>query len=458
MNETAVTSVAEFQARLQELEADEAGFLYRGQADAAWPVNCSAVRRLTQDPANPVEDQLISSLLIGYLEFLIAKARMRGFLPPGFNEASPDLELLAQLQHQGAATGLIDFTLQPSVALWFACNEHRTEDGAVYVLARSSTEEISNSRDLQKEIQSFYEEGVLWSWEPSPRGNRIVTQSSVFVLGVPTVASDKMERFTIEAESKNDILKQLAAVYDIKEDLLFSDFPGYAVANASNKTYDVSRSVSYWQEQIGLASDNRERANAHYNCGVAFSAIKDARKAIEQYSAAIRLNPEARAYGNRGVAWTELDEYEKAVADYDRAICLDPQYSIAYNNRGAAKIDLGLYDEAIADFGDAININRVYTEAYNNRGLAHKSCGQFSAAVEDFESARFFAKEQGNAKLLQILNQELNDMKSSHPNDPVPSSFQVIPHRSGYVEGIDPKKLKEILCDLDDDRFADKDA
>ena len=95
MNETVVSSVAEFQARLQELEADETGFLYRGQADAVWPVSCSAARRLTQDPANPVEDQLISSLLIGYLEFLISKARMRGFLPLGFDEASPDLELLA---------------------------------------------------------------------------------------------------------------------------------------------------------------------------------------------------------------------------------------------------------------------------------------------------------------------------------------------------------------------------
>ena len=34
MSEIVVTSVAEFQARLQELESDEAGLLYRGQADA----------------------------------------------------------------------------------------------------------------------------------------------------------------------------------------------------------------------------------------------------------------------------------------------------------------------------------------------------------------------------------------------------------------------------------------
>jgi len=155
MNETVITSVAEFQACLQELESDEAGLLYRGQADAVWPVSCSAARRLTQDPANPIEDQLINTLLVGYLEYLIAKARMRGFLPPGFSETSPDLELLAQLQHQGAATGLIDFTRQPTVALWVACSDAYEKDGAVYVLARSATEELSNSRDLEKRIQSF---------------------------------------------------------------------------------------------------------------------------------------------------------------------------------------------------------------------------------------------------------------------------------------------------------------
>lgn len=37
-------------------------------------------------------------------------------------------------------------------------------------------------------------------------------------------------------------------------------------------------------------------------------------------------------------------------------------------------------------------------------------------------------------------------------------SDEVVPHSSGYVEGIDPEKLKEILCDLDDDRFREKNA
>ena len=383
-----VTSVAEFQACLQELESDEAGLLYRGQADAAWPVSCSAARRLTQDPANSIEDQLIISLLIGYLEFLIAKARMRGFLPPGFSETSPDLELLAQLQHQGAATGLIDFTRHPFVALWFACNEAYEGDGAVYILSRSATEEISNSRNLQKQIQSFYEEGTLWSWEPSTRGNRIVAQSSVFVFGVAAVASDRMERFTIKAENKSDILSQLETVYGVNEEMLFPDFPGFAVANASNKPFDVKRTVAYWREQVELASDDSSQAMAYFYCGVAYSAVQDFQNATEQYSEAIRLNPDyTHAYTNRGIARDILGQSASAIADFDEAIRIDPKNYKAYNGRASPKAALGRYEEAIADYNEAIRINPDYAEAYNNRGADKDALGKHTEAIADYDAA-----------------------------------------------------------------------
>ena len=398
MNETVVTSVAEFQARLQELESDEAGLLYRGQADAAWPVSCSAARRLTQDPENPVEAQLISSLLVGYLELLIAKARMRGFLPPGFSETSPDLELLAQLQHQGAATGLIDFTRQPSVALWVACNEAFERDGAVYVLPRSTTEEISNSRDLEKQIQSFYEGGTLWSWEPSARGNRIVAQSSVLIFGVPTVASDRMERLTVWADSKRDILTQLDAVYGINEETLFSDFPGYAVANAANKIFDVKRTVSYWREQVELASDDSERARAHFRCGVVYSAIKEFERAIEQNGEAIEINQDyAAAYVNRGICKMGLGQHEKAILDFDEAIRINPVYADAYNNRGGAKVGLGRYEEAILDFDEAMRINPEDVAAYSNRGSANAGLDRHEEAIADYDAAIRINSEYADA-------------------------------------------------------------
>ena len=392
MTDITIASVEQFLSQLKRLDHDKAGLLYRGQAEAEWPVSCSAARRLKQDPANPIEDQLIESLLVGYLEFLIAKARMRGFLPSGFNENSSDLDLLAQLQHQGAATGLIDFTRQPSVALWFACNESRARDGTVYILARSKTEEISNRRDLEnKTIQSFYEGDKLWSWEPPPRGNRMVAQSSIFVLGAPAVALDKMGKITVRAESKNNILAQLESMYGISEEMLFSDFPGFAVSNGSNKNFDVRRTISYWQEQIRLAvddGDDSKRATAHFNCGVAYSAMKNSSRAIEQYDEAICVNPEfAEAYINRGLARVALKQYQEVLDDYDRAIELNPKLAEAYSNRALAKTTLGRYKEALVDCDKAIELNPEFAEAYSNRGLAKTTLGRYKEALVDCEKA-----------------------------------------------------------------------
>ena len=252
MSETVIASIAAFHEQLGQLKHKDAVYLYRGQADVTWPVDCSAARRLAADPANLIETQ--RPLLVVYLEFLIAKARMRGFLPPGVSTDPSNLELLAQLQHQGAATGLIDFTRQPLVALWFACQESHTKDGTVYVLDRSQTEEISRREDLEnKTLQSIYAEDTLWSWEPAALGNRIVAQSSVFVFGVPEIARTNLQELKVRAGSKSDILTQLETMYGINEEELFADFPGYAVANASNKTFDVKRAILYWQAQTKLA-------------------------------------------------------------------------------------------------------------------------------------------------------------------------------------------------------------
>ena len=385
MSETVITSIAEFHEQLGQLKHKDAVYLYRGQADVTWPVDCSAARRLTKNSA--IETQLIRHLLVGYLDILISTTRMRGFLPPSFSESISDLELLAHLQHQGAATGLIDFTRQPLVALWFACHESLNTDGAIYVLDRSQTAEINRREDLRdKTIQSIYAEDTLWSWEPSALGNRIVAQSSVFVFGVPEIARTDMTALKVRAESKSDILTQLETMYGINEEELFADFPGYAVANAPTKNFDVKRAIRYWQEQIELASeDESKKAKAHFNCGVAYHAINDSENAIEQYNKTIRLNPNAAvAYNNRGVAKDSLGQHEDAITDFDQAIRLKLDYAEAYNNRGNAKNNLGQHQDAINDYNQTIRLNPDYAEVYFNRGVAKSRLGQHENAITDY--------------------------------------------------------------------------
>jgi len=386
-----VTNVAQFHARLKELDSEKKPFLYRGQSDSGQPVNCSAVRRLTEFATEPIESQLIEHLLVGYLEYLIGKARKRGFIPSDLRDSAADLEdleLMALLQHQGAATGLIDFTRQPLAALWFACNGPDDKEGAVYVLSHAMVTEVKNRIAPQEKIESFYGENKLWSWEPPVIGSRIVAQSSVFVFGVPTIPLPSMERLRIPAASKTSILRELGTVYGINEEELFPDFPGYAVANSSTRTFAVNRTIDYWKEQIDAASEPRERALAHFRCAVAHSAIREDKGAVKHYDDAINIAPQfAAAYYNRGNAKKALGRHEEAIKDYDMVIHIDPKDTAAYNNRGTAKYALGRYEEAIADYGKAICLDPRLATAYYNRGIAEDKLGRTQAAISDYDEA-----------------------------------------------------------------------
>lgn len=332
-----ITTVAQFHARLAELDAGKGPFLYRGQPESDWPVNCSAVRRLTGFATSPIEAQLIDQILVGYLEYLIGKARKRGFTPSDLDESAADLELMAHLQHQGAATGLIDFTRQPLAALWFACNESSDKDGAVYALPHPEVAEIKHRDVLEKRIQPFYDENKLWSWEPPVLGSRIVAQSSIFVFGVPAIPLPKMEKLTIPAASKSSLLGELEAVYGINEEELFPDFSGYAAANSSRKAFDVGRTIAYWKDQIDSV-DGIEKARAHFSCGVAFSAIQEYEKAIGHYDEALRIDPYyVIAYCNRGITKDKLGQHGEAIADFDEVLRIDPKNAAACIGRGIAK-------------------------------------------------------------------------------------------------------------------------
>ena len=401
-----ITDVAQFHARLEELDSEKKPFLYRGQSDSGQPVNCSAVRRLTEFATEPIESQLIEHLLVGYLEYLIGKGRRRGFIPSSVGESATDLELMALLQHQGAATGLIDFTRQPLAALWFACNGASDKDGAVYVLPHAEVSEIKKQGAVKTKIQSFYGENKLWSWEPPVLGNRIVAQSSVFVFGVPTIPSPNMERITIPAASKNSILGELEAVYGINEEELFPDFPGYAVANSSTRSFAVNRTVEYWKELNDSASSSGEKALANFRCGVAYSAVQKHAEAIEHYDEAIRIDQQfAEAFNYRGVARDALHQHEEAITDFDEAIQINPAYAEAYYNRGIVKSICGQYEEALADFDEAINVGPRYAEAYANRGSLKNELGQHEKAISDFDKAIYIDPQlveayygRGNAK------------------------------------------------------------
>ena len=103
-------------------------YLYRGQENEAWQVNSSAYRRLERLYDGPPD--ALRYLWQSYLKQIIGEIQLKY---PSTYRGMPDLECMAHLQHNKVATGLIDFTFSPLVALWFACAD-KNINGKVIVV------------------------------------------------------------------------------------------------------------------------------------------------------------------------------------------------------------------------------------------------------------------------------------------------------------------------------------
>ena len=227
-------------------------YLFRGLSDQDYQVEASAWRRLPfGHEANSLEP------FLEIIKNLIKEARLQGHNYRDGRELY-DLEILAELQHFGAATYLIDFTYSAQVALWFACQQYPKQSSCLNenslhpngkVAAVLNTPEIIKevTADTVKEKYDYFFnedneqtigkkiEPVLYRWQPRRLNNRIPSQQSVFLFGDKKIRPN--EACIIVASCKEKILKSLEKHSNITEKTLFPDFEGFARQHGHDKTY-----------------------------------------------------------------------------------------------------------------------------------------------------------------------------------------------------------------------------
>ena len=170
----------------------------------------------------------------------------------------------------------------------------------------------------------------------------------------------------------------------------------------------------------GKPISKKNLAAAYNNRGRAYGETGALDRAISDYNAAIRLNPDfATAYYNRGVAYGDSGEVERAIADFDNAIQRNSQYATAYNNRGIAYQFKGDLDGAIADYDMAIKLNPEYATAYNNRGDAYEKKGDLQRAAADYSKALSLDPAH-KAAAYNLQNLEKQPSKESPPATAAP--------------------------------------
>lgn len=248
-----ISSLADYIDRINDITDPEVNYIYRGQRNAEWRVSSSAYHRLLKVQPD-TEPELLANLFVGYLKQIVDEIQLK--FPSTYKDFSP-LECMAHLQHNKVATGLIDFTFNPLVALWFACENQDNRDGKVLVLEndREKIDEITTKDKLQQELDVFFDmDQPQWHlWAPTLDSlavdtQRMTMQQSVFLFGLPEVDAEMvMQEIIVPHEHKERLRTELAKI-GITENTLFSDLIGFFERNTHAHPYDLSLAEPYFGE------------------------------------------------------------------------------------------------------------------------------------------------------------------------------------------------------------------
>lgn len=412
VKEIIINNVSEYIEWVDKLGNKE--FLFRGQGDEDWPLRSAATRRICGEKTT---DSINYTKIKAYIEELLETVKEKEFNNHNRDyDFNCDLKILAQLQHWGAATPLLDFSKNSLIALWMACADQPEENGKVFVIdagqeniKRIKADHLNKGAkffdllEMLNENRNEQNNYFFWIWEPSHFNRRIPAQTSVFFFAKEEY-SIKLDTVIISCQSKIKILNQLKNMFGLKEDNVYPDFPGFAQANSVKKTYHPKDEYYYFNQtarflQLDRLSEAIETCNnairINKNFADAFATrayinnkLGKLEEALRDYDKAIELNPKyILAYNNRANIKQSLGQYKEAIKDYDKAIELNPRYFMAYCNRGNAKDKLKQYEEAIKDYDRAIELHPKYFEAYCGRGNTKDKLKQHEEAIEDCNKA-----------------------------------------------------------------------
>ncbi|MCY3860001.1 MAG: FRG domain-containing protein [Gammaproteobacteria bacterium] len=378
---------------LRKATAREGVCLFRGEPER-YPLVSSGLYRALKNSHDEALD-------ISKIEAEIVKQAR------DYTSSKDAMEILAEIQHFGGKTNLLDFTEDYQIALFFASEEHCGRDGRIV-------------------LHWPEKEQVIRAQEPL---NRVIFQKSVFIRSKRGfILPDPVdETIVVPHELKTSIREYLNQFHGIFEKRIYSDIHGYIRNQDPNRTdymrwfqddegnqsqykrpklsnyltkdvttvhriatrhYGHQKDMEYTDTRLsefvlGCQTERGSSDNDHY--------WLDADEIVNLLTYCIEENLVERRLADlhcwRGDALLWIGNASDAAADFERA--MEVKQVNADVHHGLANVNLvrGLKDDAIEHLDRALNLDEKHKPASIDLGIVRLNEGSIEEAVKNFEVA-----------------------------------------------------------------------
>jgi tetratricopeptide (TPR) repeat protein len=146
--------------------------------------------------------------------------------------------------------------------------------------------------------------------------------------------------------------------------------------------------------------------DAHYNLALAMAAAGSEDAAIDEFQAALAVNPNhAAARRGLGIALMHADRLKESAGQLQRAAAIAPRDAEAANNLGMVLLRLKDVGGAIAALENAVNLNSKLIKAHFNLAQAYLRAGRADDSRRASARAAALTKEQRDMGRAMVLVQ-----------------------------------------------------